>query len=142
MFDIEKMKEALESPTYTMPVDLSKEQKRFFIKGCAKDGFYQIIESKSEIEIKQDIKEDMYNKKLWDDDILVSGGLSFFKDEDTGKVYRVSMTNKHNKVVLKWRIKTASGGIFSISAKTNTEAQKLINNIYGKNKYTVSMMLL
>ena len=80
--------------------------------------------------------------KEWNEEILVSGGLSFFKDEDTGKVYRVSMTSKTNKIVFKWRIKTASGGMFSISAKTNTEAQKLVNILYGKNKYTVSMMLL
>lgn len=80
--------------------------------------------------------------KKWDEEILVSGGLSFFKDGDTGKLYRVSMTNKENKTIFKWRIKTASGGIFSVSSKTNNEAQKIINNIYGKNKYTVSMMLL
>lgn len=80
--------------------------------------------------------------KKWNEDILVSGGLSFFKDEDTGKIYKVSMTNKENKTLFKWRVKTASGDIFSISSKTNNEAQKIINNIYGKNKYTVSMMLL
>ena len=86
--------------------------------------------------------EAMYKAKLWNVDVLNEGGLSFIKDEETSRVYKVSMTNKSNDVVYKWRIKTATGEIFSVCSKTSSESQKIVNKIYGKNKYTVSMMLL
>lgn len=84
----------------------------------------------------------MFKAKLWNVDILIEGGLSFIKDEETSRIYKVSMTNKSNDVVYKWRIKTATGEIFSVCSKTSSESQKIVNKIYGKNKYTVSMMLL
>ena len=84
----------------------------------------------------------MFKAKLWNEDVLSEGGLSFIKDEETSRIYKVSMTNKSNDIVYKWRIKTATGEIFSVCSKTSSESQKIVNKIYGKNKYTVSMMLL
>lgn len=84
----------------------------------------------------------MFKAKLWNVDVLTEGGLSFIKDEETSRIYKVSMTNKSNDIVYKWRVKTASGEIFSVRSKTSSESQKIVNKIYGKNKYTVSMMLL
>ena len=84
----------------------------------------------------------MFKAKLWNEYVITEGGLSFIKDEETSRVYKVSMTNKSNDVVYKWRIKTATGEIFSVCSKTSSESQKIVNKIYGKNKYTVSMMLL
>lgn len=86
--------------------------------------------------------ETMFKAKLWNEDVLNEGGLSFIKDEETSRIYKVSMTNKSNDIVYKWRIKTATGEIFSVCSKTSRESQKIVNKIYGKNKYTVSMMLL
>ena len=86
--------------------------------------------------------ETMFKAKLWNVDVLTEGGLSFIKDEETSRIYKVSMTNKSNDIVYKWRIKTATGEIFSVCSKTSSESQKIVNKIYGKNKYTVSMMLL
>ena len=84
----------------------------------------------------------VFKAKLWNEDVITEGGLSFIKDEETSRIYKVSMTNKSNDVVYKWRIKTATGEIFSVCSKTSSESQKIVNKIYGKNKYTVSMMLL
>lgn len=86
--------------------------------------------------------ETMFKSKIWNVDVLSEGGLSFIKDEETSRIYKVSMTNKSNDIVYKWRIKTATGEIFSVCSKTSSESQKIVNKIYGKNKYTVSMMLL
>lgn len=86
--------------------------------------------------------EYLFKKKMWDERIMTVGGISFIKDEETNKIYKVSMTNKSNNIVFKWRVKNASGQIFSVCSKTRGESQKIVNKIYGKNKYTVSMMLL
>ena len=45
----------------------------------------------------------MYKAKLWNEDVITEGGLSFIKDEETSRVYKVSMTNKSNDVVYKWK---------------------------------------
>lgn len=56
--------------------------------------------------------------------------------------YRVAMTHKrqHTKK-LKWKITTASGEIFSVAAKRQSDAQTVVNELFGNNKYKVSSML-
>jgi len=43
---------------------------------------------------------------------------------------------------LKYKIKSASGHIFSVAAGSTREAQEVVNEVYGKGHYTVSEMLV
>ena len=75
-------------------------------------------------------------KKEWNDDILVDGGVSYYKMND--KWYRVSVCDGDNDVILKFRFKDAMGRWVSVSAKSIKEAQSVVDDIFGKHKYTVS----
>lgn len=86
--------------------------------------------------------------KKWNEEILVSGGLSYFYPTKNDNVelkdkYRVAMTYKreHTKK-LKYKIKTANGEIFSVAAKTQSEGQEIVNQLYGKRMYRVSQELV
>ena len=74
--------------------------------------------------------------KEWQPDILTEGGISYYKLND--KWYRVSVCDGDNDVVLKFRFKDAMGRLVSVSAKSNKEAQQVVDDIYGKGKYIVS----
>ncbi len=74
--------------------------------------------------------------KEWQPDILTKGGISYYTLND--KKYKVSVCNDDNDVVLKYWFKNALGIKVSISTKTLKEAQAVVNDIYGKGKYTVS----
>ena len=75
-------------------------------------------------------------KKEWNDDILTHGGVSYYKMND--KWYKVSVCNNDNDVVLKFKFKDAMSRLVSISSRTLREAQQVVDDIYGKGKYTVS----
>ena len=75
-------------------------------------------------------------KKEWDESILTDGGVSYYKLND--KWYRVSVCNGDNDVVLKFRFKNAIGRWVSVSAKSIKDAQSVVDDIFGKHKYTVS----
>ena len=75
-------------------------------------------------------------KKEWNEDILTDGGISYYKLN--GRWYRVSVCDGDNDVILKFRFKDAIGRWVSVSAKSIKEAQSVVDDIYGKGKYTVS----
>ena len=75
-------------------------------------------------------------KKEWNEDILTDGGISYYKLND--KWYRVSVCDGDNDVILKFRFKDAVGRWVSVSAKSIKEAQSVVDDIFGKHKYTVS----
>ena len=80
-------------------------------------------------------------KKEWDEDVLINGGISYYKLNN--KWYRVSVCDGDNDVILKFRFKDAMGRWVSVSAGSLKEAQQVIDSIYGtskdgKHKYTVS----
>ena len=75
-------------------------------------------------------------KKEWNEDILTDGGVSYYKLND--KWYRVSVCGGDNDVILKFRFKDAVGRWVSVSAITLKEAQSVVDDIFGKHKYTVS----
>lgn len=86
--------------------------------------------------------------KKWNEDILVRGGVLFFYPTKSDNVelkdkYKVAMTYKreHTKK-LKYKIKVASGEIFSVAAKSQLEAQEIVNQLYGKRMYRVSQELI
>lgn len=153
MFDLEKMKEAVEIPSFHMPLGLNKEQKRFLILLAAKDDkTYREIETLNDENMKGSIKEMMFDKREWDSEILTSGGISYYTLENPDKrttsdgklfktKYRVAMTSRNCDKLLKFRIKTASGAIFSVAAKTCGESQLVVDSIFGAGMYRVSQML-
>ena len=75
-------------------------------------------------------------KKEWNEEILDIGGVSYYKLND--KSYKVSVCDGDNDVVLKFKFKDALGRLVSISAKSIKEAQSVVDDIFGKHKYTVS----
>ena len=75
-------------------------------------------------------------KKEWNEDILTDGGVSYYKLND--KWYRVSVCNGDNDIILKFRFKDAMGRWVSVSARSLKEAQSVVDDMFGKHKYTVS----
>ena len=75
-------------------------------------------------------------KKEWNEDILTDGGVSYYRLND--KWYRVSVCNGDNDIILKFRFKDAVGRWVSVSARALKEAQSVVDDIFGKHKYTVS----
>ena len=75
-------------------------------------------------------------KKEWNEDILTDGGVSYYKMN--GKRYRVSVCDGDNDIILKFRFKDAVGRWVSVSTRTLKEAQSVVDDIFGKHKYTVS----
>ena len=74
--------------------------------------------------------------KTWNPNILTEGGVSYYKMNN--KWYRVSVCDGGNDVVLKFTIKDAMGRWVSVSARSLKEAQSVVDDIFGKYKYTVS----
>ena len=79
-------------------------------------------------------------KKWWNDGILTEGGISYYKLNN--KWYKVSVCDGDNDVVLKFKFKDAMNRLVSISAKSAKEAQDVVDEVYGKGKYTVSACYL
>jgi ribosomal protein L28 len=74
--------------------------------------------------------------KTWNPNILTEGGVSYYKLNN--KCYRVSVCNNDNDTILKFRFKDAMARWVSVSAATLKEAQSVVDDIFGKHKYTVS----
>ena len=75
------------------------------------------------------------SSKEWQPDILTKGGISYYTLN--GKKYKVSVCDGDNDVVLKFKFKDAMSRLVSISSRTLREAQQVVDDIYGKGKYTV-----
>lgn len=75
-------------------------------------------------------------KKEWNENVLTEGGISYYKLN--GKWYRVSVCDGDNDIILKFKFKDAIGRWVSVSAKSIKEAQQVVDDIFGKHKYTVS----
>ena len=90
-----------------------------------------------------DINEDgdiIKVKKEWNETILDVGGVSYYKMND--KWHRVSVVGDNNDIILKFRFKDAMGRWVSVSAKSIQQAQSVVDDIFGKHKYTVSACCL
>ena len=120
-----------------------------------KEALIQIQQEKKEKEITERIEAMLTQQKLllaiadnekcntdnksskeWQPDILTKGGISYYTLND--KKYKMSVCNNDNDVVLKYWFKNALGVKVSVSTKALKEAQAVVNDIYGKGKYTVS----
>ena len=114
-----------------------------------------------------DNAEAMYKAKLWNVDVLIEGGFSFYyppyemktKTPTLKDRYRVALTLSTTSPIrrkaiiegkedmsllkpLKFKIKDASGNIFSVDSKTCGESQAVVDSIYGKGHYKVSQMIV
>ena len=111
--------------------------------------------------------ETMFKSKIWNVDVLSEGGFSYFYPTDEMKSrtpilkdrYRVALTLTSTSPLrckaildgkedmsllkpLKFKIKDASGNIFSVASKTCGESQAIVDSIYGKGHYKVSQMIV
>ena len=111
--------------------------------------------------------EVMYKAKLWNVDVLNEGGFSYYYPTDEMKAktpalkdrYRVALTLTPTSPIrrkailegkedmsllkpLKFKIKDASGNIFSVASKTCGESQAIVDSLYGKGHYKVSQMIV
>lgn len=111
--------------------------------------------------------ETMFKAKLWNVDVLIEGGFSYCYPTDEMKSrtpalkdrYRVALTLSPTSTIrrkailegkedmsllkpLKFKIKDASGNIFSVASKTCGESQAIVDSIYGKGHYKVSQMIV
>lgn len=75
-------------------------------------------------------------QKAWNPDIICDGGVSYYKNNN--KWYRISVCNDGNDIILKFKFKDATNRLVSISSRTLREAQEVVDDVYGKGKYTVS----
>lgn len=75
-------------------------------------------------------------KKEWNDDVLTEGGISYYKLNN--KWYKISVCDGDNDVILKFKFKDAIGRWVSVSTKSIKEAQQVVDDIFGKHKYTLS----
>ena len=94
------------------------------------------------------VSDSNMNSKKWNEEILVSGGVSYFyptksDDAELKDRYRVSMTYKreHTKK-LKYRVRLANGELFSVAAKSIREAQAVVDELFSKGHYRVSEQLV
>ncbi len=97
-----------------------------------------LTQQKALLAIADNEKYDTGNKpsKEWQPDILTKGGIAYYTLND--KKYKVSVCDGGNDVVLKFTIKDAVGRWVSVSARSLKEAQSVVDDIFGKYKYTVS----
>lgn len=111
--------------------------------------------------------EAMYKDKLWNVDVIIEGGFSYYYPTDEMKAktptlkdrYRVALTLNPTSPIrrkailegkedmsllkpLKFKIKDASGNIFSVASKTCGESQAIVDSLYGKGHYKVSQMIV
>jgi len=103
------------------------------------EGHFEKVVSKSEL---------LYDRKIWNSDILIDGGISYYYPTKSDNVelkdrYRVAMTYKreHTKK-LKYRVRLANGELFSVAAKSYGEAQAVVDELFGKSHYRVSEQLI
>lgn len=87
--------------------------------------------------------------KIWNENVMIEGGIGYWLTRDLDKVrngelrprYRVALACGGCTKLLKYKIKDASGNIFSVASKTQGEANSIIGEVYGHNKYKVSQMM-
>ena len=109
----------------------------------------------------------MYDRKLWNVDVLTEGGASYYYPTESMKGsninlkerYRVMLTLNPTSPIrrkallegkedmsllkpLKFKIRDASGNVFSVASKTCGEGQAIVDAIYGKGHYKVSQMII
>lgn len=73
-------------------------------------------------------------------EVLVNGGCCYYHTIISNKKrkFRISVTSDTHDVVLKFSTRIANGERFSVNAKSYSEAQQIVNELFSKNMYKVS----
>lgn len=81
-----------------------------------------------------------YERKEFEEDVLVNGGVTYFPMTINGKVkkYRIALAKGDCTTVLKYHTRNCEGYRFSVSASSYNDAQKVIDAVYGKGLYSPS----
>lgn len=162
---VQEIEELCNSKSFRVPDNLSSEQFLYWVS--LSEQACEEISCMNDPEAKEEIKRQMIIKKVWDDEVLNIGGISYYYPTDEMKAgtptlkdrYRVALTLNptsplRRKAILegredmsllkplKFKIKDASGNIFSVASKTCGESQAIVDSIYGKGHYKVSQMIL
>ena len=162
---VEEIEELCSSKSFRVPDNLSSEQSLYWV--LLSEQACEEISCMSDPDAKEEIKRQMIIKKVWDDEIVNIGGISYYYPTDEMKDktptlkdrYRVALTLSptsplRRKAILegkedmsllkplKFKIKDASGNIFSVASKTCGESQAIVDSIYGKGHYKVSQMIV
>lgn len=168
MFDLERMKKAVEGENFRVPSGLNLEQMKFLL--MLPEDTRSDLQFLTDENMKIYIRELMLEKKVWDSEVLETGGVSYYKLDNHEKrvtsdgtpfksKYRVALTLNSTSAFrrkailegkedmsllkpLKFKIKDASGNIFSVASKTCGEAQAIVDSLYGKGHYRVSQMIV
>lgn len=162
---VQEIEELCNGKSFRVPDNLSSEQFLYWIS--LSEQACEGISCMEDNRAKEEIKRQMIIKKVWDDEVLTQGGITFYYPTDEMKAktptlknrYRVALTLNSTSPLrrkaplegkedmsllkpLKFKIKDASGNIFSVASKTCGESQAIVDSIYGKGHYKVSQMIL
>lgn len=77
-------------------------------------------------------------------EVLSQGGICFYHTTIGGvkRKFRVSVTSDTHDVVLKYHCRLASNERFSVNAKSYSEANAIVNEIFGFGMYSVSASIV
>ena len=162
---VQEIEELCKGKSFRVPDNLSSEQFLYWVS--LSEQACEEISCMNNPKAKEEIKRQMIIKKVWDDEVLNIGGISSYYPTDDMKDktptlkdrYRVALTMSPTSSIrrkailegkedmsllkpLKFKIKDASGNIFSVASKTCGEAQAIVDSIYGKGHYKVSQMIV
>lgn len=73
-------------------------------------------------------------------EVLVNGGCCYYHTIISNKKrkFRISVTSDTHDVVLKFSTRIANGERFSVNAKSYSEANTIVDELFGKNMYSIS----
>ena len=91
------------------------------------------------VKIKKEVVDYSFNPE-----VLSIGGITFYHTTIGGvkRKFRISVTSDTNDVVLKYHCKLASNERFSVNAKSYSEANAIVNEIFGFGMYSVSASII
>lgn len=89
------------------------------------------------VKIKKEVTKVDYSFKP---EVLSHGGGCFYHTMIDGKKrkFRISVTSETHDVVLKYHCKLASNERFSVNARSYSEANAIVDELFSKNMYHVS----
>ena len=87
------------------------------------------------VKIKKEVVDYSFNPN-----VLVHGGITFYHTviDSKKRKFRISVTSDTNDVVLKYHCRLASNERFSVNAKSYSEANAVVSEIFGFGMYSVS----
>ena len=95
---------------------------------------------KPQLKVKKEVVDYSFRPE-----VLLHGGICFYHTTigDANGVakkrkFRISVTSDINDVVLKFSTRIANGERFSVNAKSYSEANAIVDELFGKNMYHVS----